>query len=123
MEGAGDKALSVEVLGRALHAIAEVEENDAALVALLTQKARERLEFVLHRTVDHVDLHPVGHLLALVEKTEPAHMPHIYKPGDGLGIGSREQHPATHLREALDGCRHLVVESHGEAFVELIDNQ
>ena len=99
-----------------------VEKHDAAVVALFEEQQREGGELVFLGTVYAEDGDAVGYLLVVGQIVDARGAAKIHEVGNAVGIGGREQHaPGVGGQLAHEG-RHLVVEAHFEALVELVDH-
>ena len=121
---AGGKALFLQVAVDALHAVAIVEEHDAALAAETEQQPAQCVELVFLRTVYLVEGDAPGGLSAIVKEVDECTLlRHVDKPGNLFGIGGRQQDATLQAGQALDEFLHFGLEAHLQTLVELVDDQ
>ena len=124
MEVAGGESLVAQVVVDALHGVAVVEEDDAALVAQRQQQLAQRVQLVFLWTVYLVERDALRGLLVVGQEVyHGAPSGHVDKLGNLLGIGGRQQYAALQPGQTLDELLHLLVESHFQTLVELVDDE
>ena len=122
MKGTCHKALLTQELIGTFNRVTIVQENYALRLAQRYQQLCQCREFILLGAFYAVDLHPIVERLFFYQIVQTVGTPHLHKARNKVGIGSRQQETTLQQGQFSQQARHLVLESHLQTFVELVDD-